>query len=137
MTPDSPAHILRQLALDLGVATAEECYAGYLPERSGTTFAMFDVPGLMDGRLHESGETIQHPGVQIRVRADRARTAWQRLEAMLEAFDAVTRRPVTTDAGTWIVLAVTRRSGTFALGPDPEDPRGRHHYTATVTLSLD
>lgn len=135
---ESPAYILRQLCLDLGLAAAGELFVGSMPETPGAaaTMAFYDTAGRLDGRNMADGGSIYHPAVHIRIRAGSARECWARMDALLTAFDGVQNRRVTIDGVDWIVLAVSRRSGVFSIGPEPDDPVRRQNYTATVTLSL-
>ena len=42
---------------------------GFMPESDEDAIAVFNTTPKLSGRLHKTGLTLEHPGIQIRVRS--------------------------------------------------------------------
>ena len=97
---------------------------------------------LQDGRLMV-GETIQHPGVQIRVRSTDDGTGYRKIAAFEPACDAIHRHTVTLEneggeSGTtaYLIHAVSRASGILPLGSIPNQDLFIHTINFTMTIAV-
>ena len=137
----SPADVIRYLLIDLSLGT--------LPSASGdwpiianreldspdNLITVFDTAGLRNGRVAD-GEVQEHEGFQIRVRAGTQTVGQAKINAIKQAIDnSVLNKSVVIGASTYIVYAISRRSGPFYLGQDVETSK-RIVFTINAVVAL-
>lgn len=139
----SPAYVLRRLLITLGVAVDSQtgdwsAYTGFLPDDPDTAIATYDTAGQKDGRMMATGETLIHPGAQIRVRSSDYSAAYARAKAIADGVDVVLMASVvmTNPDETWIVHAISRQGDIINMGMEGEGDRRRHNFTINVTMTL-
>jgi hypothetical protein len=129
----APAEVVRGLLIQLGIASNGVEYAPWPvfvenePDQPDNCITVEDMPGVLDGRLHPTGEVQEHNGILIRVRGARDITgtdlkdgyqiARRRIDLICEALDqSVRSTQVTLDSATYIVYSANRISSVDSLG---------------------
>lgn len=131
-----PANIIRQLLtnMDSGQWTI---FVSFLPGEPDEAICIYDTAGRLDGRLMPTGEQVEHPGIQIRVRGRDYKDTWDKMDSIVKALDAVRRIPVVFSAEeAYIVHGVSRHGAVIPLGIDEADNHRHYHFTANMTLTL-
>lgn len=142
----SPAHILRTALIQAGVGVATETLnpgavpvwplsIGHLPKTPDNAMCVYDTTGKPDGRLMGTGETIQHPGFQIRVRSNSYQAAWSKISELQGTLNALVRRSVMIDGVSYSILSVTQTGSPLSLGQDADAAR-RDQLTLNGTLTI-
>jgi hypothetical protein len=135
----SPADVLRQLAIDLGLAavsgdwTAKATLEDDTPDRMVT---FYDTTGVPDGRSMINGEVFDRHGFQVRVRAEHPEVSRRKIDEIRTAFTRqVDHRAVTVEDTDYVVNAVTRPGPLLDVGGDEADAnRAAHTWNAFVTI---
>ncbi len=134
----SPANIIRELLMDLD-SGQWTIFVSFLPGVPDEAICIYDTAGKIDGRLMSTGETIEHPGIQIRVRGRDYEGTWEKVVSIVKILDSIKRIPVVfSEEEAYIVHSVSRHGAVIPLGIDETDNHRHYHFTAnmTVTLSL-
>lgn len=142
-----PADILRWLVIQLAQGTdptqnpqqAWPVYCGNEPDSPDNVITTYDTAGHVQGRLQITGEQVEYPGCQIRVRATDYVTGWQQINGIKIALDeqvAHTIVDIPNTTNQYDVIAVNRTSGVLAIGKDVAQGNKRHLFTLNVTLSV-
>lgn len=136
MSPSS--EIIRQLLID-GDKGSEEgdwpIYVAFFPPKPDEAICVFDMPGKFDGRIMQTGEKIEHPGIQIMVRGREYLTTWRKVNDIALFLDIqfnVTVALSTEEA--YFVNNISRVGPLTPLGVEPEDRR-RHHFAINAMLT--
>lgn len=147
----SPADILRRLLVDLSVGTLPTDGGDWpinvsaeqdLPDNQIT---VYDTAGSLQGRLQQSGNIVEFPGLQIRVRAVSHVLGWNKVNAIATTLDQSARRvTVTIGEHTYLVHAVNRSTPPIPLGKEtnqtgerlPMTKRQLFVINATITVKL-
>lgn len=140
---DSPAEIVYQLLLDLGVveeSASWPLFVTFLPDPPDTdpeAVCVYDTAGAQDGRLMATGERIDHPGFQIRVRGRQYASTWRKADAIAKALDGVQRVSVAFSSGqSYTVHNVSRTGQVLSLGMDDQDTHRCYHFTINGVLTV-
>lgn len=137
---NAPSEIIRQLLIDLGLGAEENewtTYVGFLPDKPDNAICVYDTAGKMDGRLMVTGEQIEHPGVQIRVRGLSYSEVWNKATAIALNLDAQRKISVVTSSEeAYIVHNVSRSGAIIPIGIEDTEGRRRHHFTINMILTL-
>lgn len=102
-----------------------EAFYGSLPDGSrdsDNAICFYDRPGLTQGRILATGETIERPALQVRVRATDYLTGYTKMRAIVEAIDAIARASVTVGGNNYIITSASRNMP-IPLGPEGENRR--------------
>jgi len=135
----APSVAIHQLMLDLDLGEGEDwsIFISFLPDLPDKAICIYDTAGKLDGRMMRTGEQIEHPGIQIRVRGPTYEETWLKAQAIALTLDAVQNSVVTTDEEEYIVHNVSRTGAIIPLGIE-ENTRGRrHHFTINMILTLE
>lgn len=106
----SPAEILMQYLVDEEIVTDPEeeldwpCFVNVLPDSPDNAVCAYDTEAMPDGRLQNTGETIEHPGVMFRVRSSTFPVAFEKAKELAGEFDVIDKDVV----DDFIILSVTR-----------------------------
>lgn len=142
---DTPAQIMAQLLVDLGVASgpggagAWPVFTTNMPDRPDNAIQVKNTTGSDESDQFAAGDTDQHWGVQIMVRAADDRTAGVKAQAVRRALRAVNQRGVTPTTATqgsgarYTVPAVNEGGPPLALGTD-RTASNRVLYTLNPTF---
>lgn len=83
--------------------------------------ALYDTPGINDGRDMRTGEVFVHHGVEIMVRSLVYLDGWRKIWAAAWAFEKVAMRSVTVGGGVFLVWNITRTTEPASLGTEEGD----------------
>jgi hypothetical protein len=141
------ADIVRQLLIDktLGVNSLEDdwsVFVGVRPDEPDAQILVSRGVGILEGRLHPTGEIVEQEAVQIVVEHPRYDIAEQKIIAITSTLDTNTLdEEITvidaygTGTTTYIIHALTRRSSILGLGVD-QNRRSRYSFSVNYTLSF-
>lgn len=139
----SPAQIIAKILQESGVGSDVKgedwfVYVSSLPHGEGVplrALAVTDTIGRTDGRVMTTGEVIEHPGIQIRVRGLDYDETHAKIREAQSVMDGLLNRVVAFPGGeTRIVHAASRSSTLGVMGWD-ETGQAYHlsiNYTVTV-----
>ena len=137
----SAADILRYAVIAGGQGTlptdslAWPFFVGHLPDTPDNAICAYDTGGLPDGRLMD-GETIQHPGWQLRIRATDHATAWAKVALIKAALDAIANTAVAIGVSNYTLHSVTQTGTPISLGQEVSGTRRREQITVNGTLTV-
>jgi hypothetical protein len=139
----TPARVLAQVMVDLGLATNPEAptagawpvYAGKEPDEPDDAMTVYDTAGRDQGRVNPDGTRLELYGVQVRVRSAAKQDGYVQSWVITAALDALYWRTVVVEAETYLLRNVVRAGPPVALGTD--SPRTeRWLCTTNFLLSL-
>jgi hypothetical protein len=137
----SPADIIGALLVSLGLGTDPEADDSWPvnvvnePTSPDSCITVYDTSGRTEGRFQTSGETQEHQGIQIRVRAAEHAVGWTKIHAILNAIDTgVYDATVAVESESYLVHNVTRTGGVLSLGK--EDSSDRRLFTLNAIVSV-
>src|SRR6185436_10934890 len=131
----APADIIRHYMKAIGICTLPEDnldwpgYVDFLTGKSPNAILFTDTNGRRDGRFMRTGETIEHPGLQVLVRSNDQQVAWQRADLISKIFDATAKQIVTIQntsdptAQNYVISSISRRGSIIPLSTE-------EHYKA-------
>ena len=142
----SPADILRAALIEGGMGALPSgtlsprvalwpIYAGHLPDVPDNALCVYDTSGQKDGRDYRTGQTITHPGFQIRLRTTDAATGWAKVRTLLRFLDTIKRQVITLGDDRYRIDAITQTGTPLALGQEP-DAKRREAITINGTMTL-
>jgi len=135
----SPADIIRVVLFLKGVSDIRffPCFVAYMPEDFDNLIVVYDTTGELDGRIMSTGEVVEHPGIQIVVRAKDYPTGYDKCLQICKAFEEVKNLPVAiSPTETYVVSSITRKSGIISLGIDENDRKRRHYFSINFTMTI-
>lgn len=141
--PHSPTDVLIAALVVMGVGVYPNSatvpiwpiYADHLPELPDNALCLYDTTGVREGRIMRTGESIRHPGWQIRVRALDAPTAWSKVRAIEKVLDAIRQLEIVLDGERYKIAAVTQTGTPLPLGQET-DAKRRDHITINGTITI-
>ena len=142
---NSPADLVYQLLVDLQLGSAGvgsedwPVFVSFLPDVPDESICVYDTAGRLDGRLMLTGEQVEHPGIQIRVRGKDYSDTHKKAQAIAVELDSQKRKLVELESGEFFTLINFSRTGSIlSLGMEQEGDRRRFHFTinAVLTYSL-
>ena len=139
----SPADVLRHALIQAGLGTLPSAngewpiYTDHLPDKPDNAICTYDTTGVADGRLM-SGQTIRHPGWQVRLRGKTTRAAWVKAREVQRTLDTLRELTVAIAGETYTVASITQTSDVVSLGLMllSEQHTGREQLTLNGTLTL-
>lgn len=135
----SPDNILRHLLIGLGVGTLPSAQgtwpisASVEPNSPDNVITTYNTTPLIHGRV-QHGETQQHYGAQIRVRAAGHSVGYVKANSITQVLDGVSTQYVTVDSSNYLVWA-THHRGILSLGREVDQSR-RHVFTINLISSI-
>jgi hypothetical protein len=137
----SQSDVLRWLLISLGIGTdpttegSWPIHASSEPDSPDDLITVYDTTGVTSGRIQRTGETVEHRGITIQVRGTDHQTAWAKADALRVALDeSISTSPVTIGGYSYVVYAVTVKSGPLSLGTEPNT--NRFLFTINAVMSL-
>ena len=145
----SPAEIVRQLLINLGLGVAgsydsSNRYSGAAwpvttnseVDQPDNAITVYDTAGQGDGRSMIDGETFSHYGFQVRIRAQTHRLGWLKADSIETGLSkSVYQNVVTVDGVSYLVHCVARIGDVLSLGK--EAPQSiRRVFTLNALLSV-
>jgi hypothetical protein len=107
--------------------------AGTSPARDNIII-ISDTTPIPDGRIHQTGEHIKHPGVQIRVRGKTYDVGWAKIAAVLIALEDSDRQIINIGSESIRFDAFNLVSGPFFMNAEEQNLRQHFALNGTVTL---
>lgn len=113
----SPAKIIQKLLIaeEYGVVPGPDAvwpiFHSNLPDTPDTqnnAICVYDMAGVMDGRVQKTRDSVEHPGIQVRVRGVNQDQAYTKIREVLPILDNILREAITIDGVSYLVQAVTR-----------------------------
>lgn len=136
----SPARILQQWLVDQGIGVDAglpgdfPIYVGFLGDQEDKALAVYDTSPVTEGRIQRTGETIEHPGLQFRVRHNDYAAAYDKAKQITNALDGLKRATVVVDTEAYTVHGVHHR-GIIDVGPE-DDKRRRQNFTINALATI-
>ncbi len=147
---NSPAEILRTYFITKGLGPDQgsspggkwAVFFGHLPDIpqvNDNAICVYDTSGTRDGRIMRTGETISHPGFQVRVRGRIHSEVSAKIDEARGFLDEILRTKVTIGPTTYTMQSTTQTGTPIDIGPDPDDTKRREIFTqnGTITVSTD
>ncbi len=139
----APADVLRQLLIDLGLGVEAgntwPIFVGFLNDEDqnipANALCVYDTSGKLDGRIMQTGEQVEHPGIQIRIRSLEYPVGFEKAKNITLALDAVRHVLVTVGADLYLIQNVSRAGAIIPLGVESTEQR-RFHFTVNAMLTL-
>lgn len=137
----SPADILRGALVGASKGNMPSAsgdwpiFVGHMPEEIDQAIGIFDTTGNKDGRVMKTGETIIHPGYQIRIRTIDYPDAYSKIHEIQKFLDTIANKVVSLGGDSYIINATSLKSGPFSLGQEP-DSRRRENFTVNGTMTI-
>lgn len=142
----SVAQRLQQWLIDNGHAvdvtvdagSAWPVFLGTLPDDVDvvdSALAVYDTSGETDGRIHRTGETIVHPGWQIRVRSMDYGVGYSKALEIAVALDGLKDASVTIGGTAFTIATISRKGSILTLGQEPNGKR-RQSFTVNGIATL-
>lgn len=136
----SPADIIYQLLVNLELGSVEGEWpisVGLLPDTPDEAICVYDTAGRPDGRLMSTGERIDHPGIQIRVKGKDYPTVYQKIKTIATTLDRQAAVSIAfSEEEAYIIDNVSRTGDILPVGIEEVDGRRCHHFTLNATLTL-
>ncbi|MDR2170652.1 MAG: minor capsid protein [Planctomycetaceae bacterium] len=136
------AQVVRRILLDLHISQPESvkdwfttvAYLPDSPQAKDNIITVTDTEGNKDGRIMYSGETIIHPGCQIRTRATTYLTAYQKIKEIQIAMDKVHNYMTQIDNTMAYLQTISQQGGIMPMGLDSSGRRFHFsiNYIATI-----
>ena len=139
-TANSPAELLRAsiIAGEFGTDPTDEeewpVFVGHMPDEPDNAVCVYDTTGIMNGRIQSTGESIRHPGWQVRVRSSAHPTGYAKIASIRNHIDSIHREGIELSPYSYTIYAATLTGGVQALGQEAEVTR-RDNFTINGILT--
>lgn len=141
---NSPAELVRAALIVKGIGLMPDAgvltqvwpiFVSHMPSKPDNVICVYDTPGLTQGRIHRTGETIKKPGWQIRVRGLDHPTGYAKISAIQAAVDSVRNLNIAIAGVGYIVQALNQKGGVMSLGQE-SDADKRNGFTLNGIITL-
>ena len=140
----APAIIIRQLLLDNDLASIENkddpkpfpIKVSHEPDQPDDIITVYDQPGSDDGRFMQTGERVQHEGVQVRVRSKVYLTGYARLKSIADFFDTILREEIIVDSINYLIQNISRTAPILPLGVEKRGTQQRELFTLNILVTI-
>ena len=145
---NTPADLIRQALVDNATftlpsaASAWPLYVDQFPDLPGqvddhqiNAACVYDTGGTSDGRLMGTGQHIQHPGWQLRVRGRVHRDVYNKIKRAKEYLETVRRLTVEMPPFLYTIEAISLRGNILSLGREL-GAKGRVEFTINGTITF-
>jgi hypothetical protein len=95
---------------------------------------VYNTDGRLDGRIMNTGEVVEHPGIEIKIRGTGSGVAYRKAVSLANFLDTICGAPVAIDAKRYILAAITRTTPVLRLGQ--EEGQQRFLYTINAILTV-
>ncbi len=136
------ADVVRELLTNLGIGAEGPSgpwpvFVGFLPDRPDNAVCIYDTAGKLDGRIMRSGEQVEHPGIQVRVRGLEYVETREKTEEIARALDAQVRTAITVaPSQNHIIHNISRSGGIIPIGMEETDRR-RYSFTINAMTTIE
>ncbi len=130
------AYIINNLSLmtDPSDDTDWPLHISHLPDIKINCGAIYDTAGILDAKL-ESGEVVEHPGIQLSIRSDDYETGFAKIEEITLALDDVNWDTIVIGGTTYLLQNISRTSPIVPLGSERGFQR-RFVFTVNFLVTL-
>ena len=98
---------------------------------------VYDAAGVIDGRYMETGEMVEHYGIQIRVRSLKYKDGYTKAKELLKAMtQEMIHVPVIQD-GSYMIESFTQTSSILSIGTDEKNRRENFTFNGIVTINTE
>lgn len=133
----SPADIVYTLLESSGALAGWTSFVSFLPDAPDKALCVYDTTGMDNGRIMNTGERIQHPGIQIFLRCLDYTEGYEKASSLALLLDGVRNNSVAVSTDETYSLHNVSRSGTInTLGIELVNDRRRHQFTINAVLTL-
>lgn len=141
----SPAHILLKSLVDLGLGyfpsgvdnVEWSVFCDNEPDRPDNVITIYNTFGRNNGRTQPDGETQEHHGIQVRVRASTSTLAYPKAREIAVALDQdIYQQMILIGTQTYCIHSVTRLGDVVPLGKDTPTPTKRSIYTINALMMV-
>jgi hypothetical protein len=133
------ADILRQIIIDNDLGSDNgtwPVFTGFLPDDSDAAICVYDTTGTKDGRIMRTGESIIHPGAQVRVRSGIYPDALKRIQEIAETLEAAFGITVDQPPDSYYIQNISRTGDLLYMGVELAGDRRRFNFTLNVILTV-
>ena len=137
----SPADVVRRALIAEGLGTDPSAagswpiHADREPNSPDSCITVYNTQGKIDAQELVGGMTLEHHGIQIRVRAARGETGYTKARAIAVSIDTnVSNASVTISNSTYLVTVITRTGDVLPIGREPTSDRSLFTINAVVDL---
>lgn len=140
MLAASPSEIIRQflieegLGFDYSLKVDWAVFSGSEPDEPDNSITIISTRGTLDGRIHETGETVEHYGFQTRIRGKTDSLASAKGRQIIVAYNSVLRRLITVNNQDLKIQAITLKSPLLASGQEVKRRRQVYVFNSIVTI---
>jgi len=130
---DSPASILAQYLIETAVEFSEPqsglawpLFISSMPDSEklkGDIGSIRDTAGVLDGRIMNSGKTVEHFGIQISLRSLDYQTGWKKGTDIIEFFEQIWNESVIVGSSTYTIFNITKTTPLTHIGVEPGTKR--------------
>lgn len=142
----SPADVVRQLLIDLGLGTAISTagaptgawpvYHASAPPEPDRIITVRSTTGIDGGRSHPDGERLTHHGIQVAIRSVSESEGYIKANAIAIALDQSVRRvTVTVDGVNYLVYCFSKVGDVIPAGKETPTSK-RSLFTINPMVSL-
>lgn len=138
----SPADIIRYALVDLGAGTLPSLqqewpiFVHLEPDTPDNCMVVYDTVGFLQGRLHPTGQFVNHYGFQVLLRTSNAKEGMIKLASVEALLNSVRRLEVSVEDAIYLVHSTTQRTPILPLGRDV-DNSDRSLFTINYTVTLE
>jgi len=116
------AYIINELLLMTSPSDEDDwpLYVSSMPDGDNVKTncgAIYDTAGVLDGKL-SSGEVIQHPGIQIRIRSDNYEMGYAKIEKIALTLDDICWNTITIGEDSYLLQNISRTTPVVPLGSE-------------------
>jgi len=112
-------------------------YVSSMPDGDGVKTncgAVYDTAGILDGKL-SSGEVVQHPGIQLRIRSSDYEVGYAKIEELALALDNVNQDTIVVKGNTYLLQNISRTTSVVPLGSERGYKR-RFVFTVNFLITI-
>lgn len=111
------------------------CHIGSMPDSADVSVCLYDTAAMKDGRLMD-GETIDHPGIQVKIRCKDYQVGWRKISAISASLDFLNREEITIDSETYLIENMNRASSIMPMGIAKDDTKRRYLFSVNYTMTI-
>ena len=129
------ADVIAQHFIDQGLGTALTDDSSWpvsvdsQPDMPDSAITVYNVAGRLQGRIQKTGQTLEHPGISIRVRARRHSVAVAKGKDIFDAIDGMNRTIVYVDGVGYRVESLSNTTSMLSIGVEKDREPGRQLIT--------
>ena len=132
----TPAEMILKYIRDSGLATGWATTYAKMPVEPVNIISVFDNMSQLDGKIMRTGQTVEHPGIQVRVRSEPYKDGWLKAQAILESMSQMLRETIvlTNPDQVYKIQAFTVTGSLMYIG-QAEKQQGQN-FTFNGTISF-